>query len=48
MEDLEDPQQALGNKFIQDEPTNLIKGVEIQHLYKVSSLRFFENLRNSV
>ncbi|KAI4551334.1 hypothetical protein MJT46_017586 [Ovis ammon polii x Ovis aries] len=33
--DLEDPQQALGNKFIQDEPTNLIKGIEIQHLYKV-------------
>ncbi|XP_070635571.1 ATP-binding cassette sub-family A member 17-like isoform X1 [Bos indicus] len=35
VEDLEDPQQALGNKFIQDEPTNLIKGIEIQHLYKV-------------
>uniref|UniRef100_A0A8C6DUL3 ABC transporter domain-containing protein n=1 Tax=Moschus moschiferus TaxID=68415 RepID=A0A8C6DUL3_MOSMO len=33
--DLEDPHQALRNKFIQDEPTNLIKGIEIHHLYKV-------------
>lgn len=48
MLDLEDAQQALGNKFIQDEPTNLIKGIEIQHLYKVSALKSSENFRNSV
>ncbi|TKC51398.1 hypothetical protein EI555_019936 [Monodon monoceros] len=33
--ELGDPQKALKSKFIQEEPTDLIKGIEIQHLYKV-------------
>ncbi|XP_057604984.1 ATP-binding cassette sub-family A member 17-like [Hippopotamus amphibius kiboko] len=33
--DLGDPQKTLRSKFIQEEPTDLIKGIEIQHLYKV-------------
>ncbi|XP_008580260.1 PREDICTED: ATP-binding cassette sub-family A member 3-like, partial [Galeopterus variegatus] len=30
-----DPGKALKSEFIEEEPTDLIKGIEIQHLYKV-------------
>uniref|UniRef100_A0A8C0ZP46 ABC transporter domain-containing protein n=1 Tax=Castor canadensis TaxID=51338 RepID=A0A8C0ZP46_CASCN len=33
--DMEDTEKTLKSKFIQEEPTDLIRGIEIQHLYKV-------------
>uniref|UniRef100_A0A7N5JL92 ATP-binding cassette sub-family A member 17-like n=1 Tax=Ailuropoda melanoleuca TaxID=9646 RepID=A0A7N5JL92_AILME len=33
--DVGDPDKGPKSKFIQEEPTNLAKGIEIQHLYKV-------------
>ncbi|XP_076998238.1 ATP-binding cassette sub-family A member 17-like isoform X4 [Tamandua tetradactyla] len=30
-----DPEESLKSEFIQDEPSDLMKGIEIQHLYKV-------------
>ncbi|XP_006914256.2 ATP-binding cassette sub-family A member 17 [Pteropus alecto] len=33
--DVENTEKALKSKFIQEEPTGLMKGIEIQHLYKV-------------
>uniref|UniRef100_F6XIP8 ATP binding cassette subfamily A member 17 n=1 Tax=Equus caballus TaxID=9796 RepID=F6XIP8_HORSE len=33
--DVGNPEKAPKNKFIQEEPTNLMKGIEIQHLHKV-------------
>uniref|UniRef100_A0A452RCP6 ABC transporter domain-containing protein n=1 Tax=Ursus americanus TaxID=9643 RepID=A0A452RCP6_URSAM len=35
--DVGDPDKGPKSKFIQEEPTNLAKGIEIQHLYKVSN-----------
>lgn len=35
--DVGDPDKGPKSKFIQEEPTNLAKGIEIQHLYKVSA-----------
>jgi hypothetical protein len=32
---MEDTEKTLKSKFIQEEPTDLIRGIEIQHLYKV-------------
>lgn len=44
---MENTEKALKSKFIQEEPTGLMKGIEIQHLYKVLAHKSPGNLRNS-
>lgn len=35
--DIGDLSRPAESKFFQEEPTSLMKGIEIQHLYKVSA-----------